>query len=391
MGKNHNNKSLKYIDMGIFSKLMNEFIDIIEWVDSGNETIVWKFPRYQNEIKMGAKLTVRESQVAVFMNEGKIADVYQPGMYTLTTENMPIMTTLKGWKYGFNSPYKADVYFVSTHQFTNQKWGTKNPVMLRDAEFGPVRLRAFGSYAFRVKDAATFIKEIAATNPDFTVDDINEQMRNIAVSRGMDAIAASKIGVLDLAANYDEVSGMITEKIQPEFAELGLILTKFLIENISLPPEVEEIMDKRTSMGILGNLGAYSQFQAANSMEKAAENPNGGLAGAGLGLGMGAGMMGQMGNIFQQNQFNPNQGKPQSAPATAPPPLPPVKNYFVAVDGKQTGPYDFTYMSKLIGVGGLNRQGLVWAAGMPAWAAADTLPELAALFNNMPPPLAPPL
>ena len=375
--------------MGIFSKLMNEFIDIIEWVDSGNETIVWKFPRYQNEIKMGAKLTVRESQVAVFMNEGKIADVYQPGMYTLTTENMPIMTTLKGWKYGFNSPYKADVYFVSTHQFTNQKWGTKNPVMLRDAEFGPVRLRAFGSYAFRVKDAATFIKEIAATNPDFTVDDINEQMRNIAVSRGMDAIAASKIGVLDLAANYDEVSGMITEKIQPEFAELGLILTKFLIENISLPPEVEEIMDKRTSMGILGNLGAYSQFQAANSMEKAAENPNGGLAGAGLGLGMGAGMMGQMGNIFQQNQFNPNQGQPQSAPAAAPPPLPPVKNYFVAVDGKQTGPYDFTYMSKLIGVGGLNRQALVWAAGMPAWAAADTLPELAALFNNMPPPLAP--
>jgi len=373
--------------MGIFSKLMNEFIDIIEWVDSGTETIVWKFPRYQNEIKMGAKLTVRESQVAVFMNEGVIADVYTPGMYTLTTENMPIMTTLHGWKYGFNSPFKADVYFVSTHQFVNQKWGTKNPVMLRDAEFGPVRLRAFGSYAFRVKDAGQFIKEVAATNPDFTVDDINEQMRNIAVSRGMDIIAASKIGVLDLAANYDNVSTMITEKIQPEFNELGLTLTKFLIENISLPPEVEEVMDKRSSMGIVGNLGAYAQFQAANSMEKAAENPNGGLAGAGMGIGMGAGLAGQMGNIFQQNQFNPNQGAP--APAAAPPPLPSAPKYFVSVDGKQAGPFDAATLSQMALAGTLTRQSLVWVAGMPAWAAADSVTELAVLFNNVPPPLAP--
>jgi membrane protease subunit (stomatin/prohibitin family) len=368
---------------------MNEFIDIIEWVDTGTDTIVWKFPRYQNEIKMGAKLTVRESQVAVFMNEGVIADVYQPGMYTLTTENMPIMTTLHGWKYGFNSPFKADVFFVSMHQFVNQKWGTKNPVMLRDAEFGPVRLRAFGSYAFRVKDAAVFIREIAATNPDFTIDDINEQMRNIAVSRGMDAIAGSKIGVLDLAANYDNVSAMITDKIQPEFNELGLILTKFLIENISLPPEVEEVMDKRSSMGIVGNLGAYAQFEAANSMEKAAENPNGGLAGAGMGIGMGAGMMGQMGNIFQQNQFNPNQGAPQNAPPplAGPPPLPNATKYFVALDGKQSGPFDMAQLGQMVAGGSLDRKTLVWATGMPAWGTADTVSELAPLFNNMPPPL----
>jgi len=376
-------------DMGLFSKLMNEFIDIIEWVDTGTDTIVWKFPRYQNEIKMGAKLTVRESQVAVFMNEGVIADVYQPGMYTLTTENMPIMTTLHGWKYGFNSPFKADVFFVSMHQFVNQKWGTKNPVMLRDAEFGPVRLRAFGSYAFRVKDAAVFIREIAATNPDFTIDDINEQMRNIAVSRGMDAIAGAKIGVLDLAANYDNVSAMITDKIQPEFNELGLILTKFLIENISLPPEVEEVMDKRSSMGIVGNLGAYAQFEAANSMEKAAENPNGGLAGAGMGIGMGAGMMGQMGNIFQQNQFNPNQGAPQNAPPplAGPPPLPNATKYFVALDGKQSGPFDMAQLGQMVAGGSLDRKTLVWATGMPAWGTADTVSELAPLFNNMPPPL----
>ena len=276
--------------MGLFDKLRNEFIDIIEWVDTSDETIVWKFPRYQNEIKMNAKLTVRESQQAVFMNEGVIADVFKPGMYTLTTENMPVLATLKGWKYGFNSPYKADVFFVSMRQFTNQKWGTRNPVMLRDAEFGPVRLRAFGSFAFRVQDAGKFIKEVAATNPEFTVEGVNEQLRNLAITRGMDAIAQAKIPVLDLAANYDEVSALITNKIQPEFNELGLELTKFLIENISLPPEVEAAMDKRSSMGIVGNLGAYAQFQAANAIEHAANNPNGGLAGAGVGACGGAGV-----------------------------------------------------------------------------------------------------
>lgn len=370
--------------MGLFDKLRNEFIDIIEWVDNTGDTIVWKFPRYHNEIKMNAKLTVRESQVAVFMNEGKIADIFQPGMYTLTTQNMPVMTTLRGWKYGFNSPFKADVFFVSTRQFTNQKWGTKNPVMLRDQEFGPVRLRAFGSYAFRVYDAGRFIKEIAATNPEFSVEDINEQLRNIAVSRGMEAVAEAKIPVLDLAANYDEVSKIITAKIAPEFDELGLTLTKFLVENISLPAEVEEVLDKRSGMGIVGNLGAYAQFQAANAMEKSAENPaGGGLAGAGLGLGMGASMMNQMGGVFQQNQFNPNQ--PQGG--GTPPPLPDTVQYFVAVDGKQAGPFAMDQLAQMVTAQSLNRQTMVWKTGMANWAAADTVPELAALFSNVPPPL----
>lgn len=370
--------------MGLFDKLRNEFIDIIDWTDDSGDTIVWKFPRYQNEIKMNAKLTVRESQVAVFMNEGKIADVFQPGMYTLTTQNMPILTTLQGWKYGFNSPFKADIFFVSTRQFTNQKWGTKNPVMLRDQEFGPVRLRAFGSYAFRVYDAGRFIKEIAATNPDFGVEGINEQLRNIAVSRGMDAVAEAKIPVLDLAANYDEVAKIIATKIAPEFDELGLTLTKFLIENISLPAEVEEALDKRSSMGIVGNLGAYAQFQAANAMEKSAENPNGGgLAGAGLGLGIGAAMMNQAGNVFQQNQFNPNQ--PQGG--NTPPPLPGAVPYFVAVDGKQAGPFTMDQLAQMATAGTLTRQTMVWKSGMSGWAAADSVSDLAPLFSNVPPPL----
>ena len=364
--------------MGLFDKIRNEFIDIIEWVDTTSDTIVWKFPRYQNEIKMNSKLTVRESQWAIFMNEGAIADVFTPGMYTLSTQNMPILTTLKGWKFGFNSPFKADVFFVSSRQFINQKWGTRNPVMLRDAEFGPVRLRAFGSFAFRVKDPAVFLKEVAATNPEFSVEGIDEQLRNLAVSRGMDAIAEAKIAVLDLAANYDEVSARITEKIKPEFNELGLELTKFLIENISLPPEVEAALDKRSSMGIVGNLGAYAQYQAANAMEQAAANPGGGLAGAGLGAGLGMAIGNQVGGIFQPNTVQSNDG---------PPPLPAAVQYFAAIDGKQAGPYTLEQLSQLAAAGTVNQQSQVWKKGMPAWQTANSVPELTSLFNNTPPPL----
>ena len=348
--------------MGLFDKLRNEFIDIIDWVDEQKDTLVWKFPRYQNEIKMNAQLTVRESQVAVFLNEGTIADVFEPGMYTLTTQNMPILSTLKGWKYGFDSPFKADVFFVSTRQFTDQKWGTKNPIMLRDKEFGPIRLRAFGSYAFRVQDAGIFLKSVAATNPTFTVDDINEQLRNLAVTRGMDSIAESGIPVLDLAANYDEVSQFITDKIKPEFAELGLELTKFLIENISLPSEVEAALDKRSSMGIVGNLGAYAQFQAANAMEKSAENPgSGGIMGAGLGAGFGAAIGGQMGNVFQQNT-------PSGGGTPTPPPVPTAAAYYVAENGQQTGPFPLSEIQARITAGTIARDTLVWTAGMASWS-----------------------
>ena len=373
--------------MGLFSRLLNEFIDVIEWVDTTQNTLIWKFPRQDNAIKMGAKLTVRESQIAIFMNEGRIADIFAPGLYELHTQNMPIMTTLESWKYGFDSPFKADVFFVSTRQFTNQKWGTKNPVMIRDAEFGPVRLRAFGSYNFKVQDAKMFLQQISATNPDFIVEDINEQLRNIAVSRGMDAVAASKIAILDLAANYDEVGKIITDKIQPDFAELGLNLTKLLVENISLPPEVEEVLDKRSSMGILGNLGAYAQFQAANAMEKAAENSIGGnLGAAGMGLGVGAAMMGQIGNVFQQNKFDPNTTN-TSQGNDAPPPIAPAVQHFVAKDGKSEGPYSLDEISGMADSKTLGESSMVWKKGMAAWAAAGTFTELAELFKNMPPPL----
>jgi len=373
--------------MGLFSKLMNEFVDIIEWVDNTTNTLIWKFPRYENEIKMGAKLTVRESQAAIFMNEGKIADIYGPGMYELTTENMPLLTTLKGWQYGFHSPFKADVYFVSMRQFTNQKWGTQNPVMLRDGEFGPVRLRAFGSYNFAISDPKVFLTQISATNPDFYTDDINEQLRNIAVSKGMDAIASSKISVLDLTANYVTLSKLITDKIQPDFAEMGLNLTKFLVENISLPPEVEAALDKRSEMGIIGNLGAYAQFQAANAIEESAQNSIGGnLGAAGMGLGVGAAMMGQVGNLFQNNQVNPSAGM-QSAGPDVPPPIPVAAEYFIAVNGKSDGPHSLDQLSQMAFAQTFTGSSMVWKKGMSGWVAASSVPDLADVLNNIPPPI----
>lgn len=375
--------------MGLFDKLKNEFIDIIEWTDSSNDTMVWRFPRYQNEIKNNAKLTVRESQVAVFVNEGQFADVFLPGMYTLSTQNLPILSTLKGWKYGFDSPFKAEVYFVNTKQFTNLKYGTKNPIMIRDAEFGPVRIRAFGSYALRITDAKMFLKEIAGTDDHVTTEEITENLRNIVMTRFTDAVASAKIPVLDMASNYDEFSETILKKIAPEFDEYGIKLTKLLVENISLPPEVEAMLDKRSSMGIVGNLGAYSQFQAANAMEQAAQNPNGGgLMGAGMGMGMGMGMGNQMAGMYNQNQFNPQTGMQNQQ--NTPPPPPPVSQYFIAINGAQQGPYDDNTFRAMIQNGTVKLETVIWKAGMAGWVPAGQVPELAAFFNSTPPPMPPP-
>ena len=232
---------------------------------------------------------MREGQVAVFINEGQLADVFQPGRYELATQNLPVLSTLQGWKHGFESPFKAEVYFVSTRRFTDQKWGTKNPIMLRDPEFGPVRLRAFGTYAFRISDAAVFMREIVGTDGHFSVDEISAQLRNLVVSQFPDALGELKVAALDLAAKYNELGSTIADAIKPKFTEYGLDLTTIMIENISLPPEVEKMLDKRSSMGILGDMGQYTQFQAANAIETAAGNESaaGGMAAAGMSTGMG--------------------------------------------------------------------------------------------------------
>jgi membrane protease subunit (stomatin/prohibitin family) len=271
--------------MGLRDWVSGQFIDIIEWTEpSQNEILSYRFPRHNNEIKNGAKLVVREGQAAVFVKEGQIADVKTPGMYTLDTKNLPVLSTLLGWKYGFESPFKCEVYFIATRQWTDQKWGTQNPVMVRDPEFGPVRLRAFGTYAFKVSDPATFLRELVATDPSFEAYEVTSQFRNAIVSRFIDALGSAKIPMLDLAGNYERVSKLALEKISPELTKMGITLTQFFVENVSLPPEVEAALDKRTQMGVLGNLDQYAKLQAADAIRDAAQNP-GGIAGIGAGIG----------------------------------------------------------------------------------------------------------
>ena len=298
--------------MGLFKDFIkSQFIEVIEWVDNSSDTMVYRFPVEGKEIKMNAQLTVRESQAAVFVNEGQIADVFQPGRYELSTQNMPILTKLKSWKYGFNSPFKAEVYFVNTKQFTDQKWGTANPIMLRDAEFGMLRLRAFGIYSFRVSDPTVFMKEIFGTNGLFDTESITGQLKRSLISGVTDMLGEAKVPALDLAMYYDELSQKAVEKLQPRFSTLGLQLVSLYIENISLPEEVEKVMDKRTSMGVLGNLNQYAQYQAAEAMRDAAQNTSGGFATAGVGLGAGAAMGQMMTNAFnsagQANTANTQQ------------------------------------------------------------------------------------
>ena len=218
--------------MGLFSRLFSEFIDVIEWTDDSSDTMVYRFERYGNEIKYGAKLIVRESQVAVFVNEGEVADVLSPGTYALETKNLPVLTTLQYWDHGFNSPFKAEVYFINTRRFTDLKWGTKQPLMIRDAEFGGMRIRAFGTYSVRVTDATRFIREIAGTEGVFTTDEISNQLRNLITSRFATIVGATNVPVLDMAANYDQMGELLTRRIGPEFGEYGLELTKVLVENI---------------------------------------------------------------------------------------------------------------------------------------------------------------
>src|ERR671939_920169 len=237
--------------MGILDRISpsSQFIEVIEWLDDTGNTLVYRFPVRDQEIKNGAQLIVRESQAAVFVYEGQIADQFPPGRYTIDGGNTPILSKLGAWKYGFNSPFKSEVYFVNTRQFTDLKWGTANPIMMRDADFGMVRLRAFGIYSIRVADPRSFIKEVAGTNGRFETEDIEGQLKRTLVSSFTDALGESKIPALDLASNYDELAQVARARISNEFMSFGLEMTKFFIENISLPPEVEAAMDRRTSMG----------------------------------------------------------------------------------------------------------------------------------------------
>ncbi len=294
--------------MSLFKFIKGQLLEVIEWTDSSTDTMVYRFPVQDKEIKMGAQLTVRPSQVAIFVNEGQIADVFEPGRHKLITENLPVLTKLKSWKYGFNSPFKAEVYFINTKQFTDKKWGTSNPIMMRDAEFGMLRLRAYGNYAFRVKEPVIFLKEVFGSNELFETEAIEGQLKRAIISGLTDYIAEAKIPALDLAMYYDELSEGSKNKLQSRFRSLGLEITSLYIENISLPEEVEKVLDKRTSMGVLGdNMAQYTQYQSAEAIRDAAKNPSNGFAGAGVGLGAGAALGQMMGQAFNSTKTDNQQ------------------------------------------------------------------------------------
>lgn len=363
--------------MGLWDKVFGEFVDIIEWTDSSSDTMVYRFERHGNEIKYGAKLTVRESQMAVFVNEGEIADVLSPGMYELETRNLPVLSTLQHWDHGFSSPFKAEVYFFNTRQFTDLKWGTKNPIMMRDPEFDMVRLRTFGTYSVRITDPTTFIKEIMGTDGHFTVDEISDQLRDIITSRYATILGKLEVPVLDLASNYDTLSGYITEKISPEFNQYGLELTKVLVENISLPPEVEKALDKRTSMGMAGDLDKYLKYGAAEAMQSGNSSTASSAIEMGIGLSMAQSMTGQQ------------QAQSAATPST-PPPLPNEQQWHIAIDEQASGPFGHEELTKLAQQGALTAASLAWSAGMDGWESAGEISYLSDIISkgqSSPPPI----
>ena len=365
--------------MGFFDSVKHQLIEIIEWLDETHDTMVYRFPVYNQEIKHNAQLIVRENQAALFINEGRLADVFAPGRYQLNAKNLPIISDLLGWKYGFESPFKAEVYFFNTRLFTDLKWGTPNPVMMRDADFGMIRMRAFGTYATRINDPKTFFSTIVGTHGLTSTNDILGQLRSTIVSRFSDSIAESKIPALDLAAKYDELSALVNQKLGPDFASYGLELSRFFIENISLPEEVEAAIDQRSRIGVLGDkMQQYAQMQTADAIPIAAANP-GGIAGAGAGIGAGLAIGNAMGQAF-------SGGGASAATPPPPPGAPAGARWQVAMDGKTYGPYTDDALRSMIQSGQVTLSAHVWKPGSTAWAPITDFPELGAAPPPPPPP-----
>ena len=364
--------------MGLLDKLRGELVDIIEWIDDDRHTIVWRFPRYQNEIKNGAQLIVRPGQMAIFVHRGQIADVFEPGNYELKTDNLPILSTIQGWKYGFNSPFRSEVYFVSTRQVTDLKWGTPNPIMLRDPDFGPIRLRAFGTYTLKCTEPKALLKELVGTDGVVEADEISELMRSIIMTAFADMLGEAKVAALDLAANYREMSEQlrkyVVERVDDEY---GLDVPQLFIVNISLPEAVEKALDTRTSMGVIGDMNKFQQFQMGQAMTTAAANPGGGAA-EGMGLGMGFAMA---------NQMAQNLGR---AGGTAAPPPPPTDAWHIAVNGQSQGPFSAAQIAEGIASGQIAGGTLLWSSTLPGWTAASQVPQFTPRFAPPPPPPPPP-
>jgi membrane protease subunit (stomatin/prohibitin family) len=362
--------------MGMLDKLRAEVVDIVEWLDQPSNALVWRFPRYHNQIKQGAQLIVRPGQVAVFVHRGRLADVFGPGTYELTTGNLPGLSTLQGWKFGFDSPFKAEVYFVSTRQITDLKWGTPNAIMLRDPQFGPIRLRAFGVYTLKATNPQALLKELVGTEQLYEVDEIQELLRSIITSALADLLGKAELSALDLAANYraysDRLRQAVVERVDDEY---GLDVPQLYIVNISFPEEVEKALDLCTRMTLIGDMGRYQQYQTAEAIAAAAGNPAGGAAAAGVGLGLGFGLAGR---IVQ------GVGGGPPSPSVAPPMLGPW--WYLAANEQTMGPLTGPQLLEAVTAGQITAGTLVWTAGLAGWLPAAQVPALAAQFGPPPPP-----
>ncbi|MRJ06133.1 MAG: antifreeze protein [Epsilonproteobacteria bacterium] len=411
--------------MGFFDWLKGQFIDVIEWLDDSHDTIVYRFQRQGNEIKYGAKLIVRPGQVAVFVNEGQIADTFGPGTYVLETRNLPILTTLQHWDHGFNSPFKAEVYFVSTARFTDLKWGTKGEVLIPDAQFGMVPIKAYGTFEIRVKDPQKLLKEVVGTDGLFTTDEIKGQLANLIVSNLPKAIGELGISVPQLALHYGEIGEKLRQYLQPLFESYGLSLEKLVIENVSLPDQIMDAIKDRVSQNILGDMDEYIKYKTAQGLEKGGSGGGNSFIEMGIGMGLGGkfaqtfgsggggvkGNNSNMGGIFPGQTGNngggnggisggvsfSGEGSPQpgreksggreNSGTPTPPPPPPQEKFFVAVNGEAKGPYTFSQLVKMVEEGKITPRTYLWKKGMENWKRAkELLPDL---FSQTPPPPPP--
>ena len=373
--------------MGFFDKakelIKGELIDIVEWLDNSQDTLVHRFDRRNDgAIKNGAQLTVRESQVAVFVNEGEIGDVFQPGRYELNTNNLPILTKLKSWKYGFDTPFKCEIYFVNTKVFTAQKWGTPANFYVRDQDFGRVTIRAFGTYSMQVTDAAKLIQKLSGTNGDYKTADIADELRSIIVTNLVSTIGESGKSLLDFAAAQSEMSKAVEQRINTE-SDYGLTFTKFLISSITLPEELQKKLDEGTGMNMLGDMNKYQQMSMADAMKAAANNPGGGGGMEGM-----MGMM-MMNNMMQNQQMQQQMMNQQAYGQAAPPPPPIMSQYYLAVNGQQQGPFNMQQLQQMAAQGQFTQSTQVWKQGMAGWAPANTVAELSPVFGAVPPPPPP--
>ncbi len=300
--------------MSLRDFITKQFIDVIEWVEPEEGILAYRYPMQDREIQNGGKLTVRDSQAAVFVNEGKVADSFGPGLYTLNTQTLPILTYLRNWDKAFKSPFKSDVYFFSARIQTDQHWGTQNPISIRDKEFGAIRLRGFGIYSYHLSDAKSFYSKISGTRDIYRVADLEGQLRNTIVAKMTDAFAASQVPFLDMAANQGALAEKISETLKPSFTEYGLTLDSFVVENLSLPDELQKVLDQRISMNVLGDMGKFTQYQVAQSIPIAAGNEGGGAVGMGAGLGAGVAMGQAMMDAVKKSTSAPAGG---TAPGTA--------------------------------------------------------------------------